>query len=148
MEWAEVLATFIDGSTVLYATSEEDPTAGPMGERSALARTYSENVVVEEVKRLADLDAILSAAHYDFVIVDSLTRMQAKDADATELQARHPRTSFAFVKHGTSDGKRPVGKELQYDVDTVIKVKDGLATTTKNRFGPDATMPVFTHRRR
>lgn len=144
MEWAEVLATFVDGATVLYATSEEDPTAGPMGERSALTRAYSANVVVEEVRRLADLDALLSNEHYDFVVVDSLTRMQAKDADAIALQIRHPQTSFAFVKHATSDGERPVGKELQYDVDTVIRVKDGLATTLKNRFGKDSTINVFT----
>lgn len=147
MEWAETLATYVDGATVLYATSEEDPSAGPMGERSALARTYSENVVVEEVRRLADLDRLLSSAHYDFVVVDSLTRMQAKDMEAAEFMDRYPQTSFTFVKHATSDGKKAVGKELQYDVAAVIRVKDGLATTTKNRFGPDSSMAVFNKRR-
>lgn len=148
MEWADVLATHNDNVTVLYATSEEGISSGPMQKRAELARTYSQDVHIEEISSIAELDELLSQGEYQFVVVDSLTGMQTDDWEALALMERYPHVSFTFVKHATSDAKRPLGGRLQYMVGAVIKVADGLASTKprKNRYGPGEVMNVFKRR--
>ena len=60
-----------------------------------------------------------------------------------ELYAKHPETSFVVVCQTTKTGLFRGEKELEHDVDCVIRVNDLTAQAEKNRFGGSEVVKVF-----
>lgn len=105
---------------------------------------------VRSAFRGMDAEAIshnpLSAIHhfaggkmYRFIVIDSISQMKLTQDQAQDLISRYPHCNFIFISHSNKDGRTySGGKEIAHAVDVVLKVTEGVATTTKNRFGETA----------
>jgi hypothetical protein len=51
-----------------------------------------------------------------------------------ELRGLYPDSAFITVSQSTKDGKLRGSYEIVHDSDIAVKVEDGVALTTKNRF--------------
>jgi deoxyadenosine/deoxycytidine kinase len=80
---------------------------------------------------------------YDLIILDSVNSLRLSASDMRELYAKHPETSFVVVCQTTKTGLFRGEKELEHDVDCVIRVNDLTAQAEKNRFGGSEVVKVF-----
>lgn len=80
---------------------------------------------------------------YDFVFLDSVTKMRLKPEDLVKLGKRYPRISFVYVFQATKHGAFRGSNEFQHDVDVVIEVPEKGIATQFGRFNQGATMKIF-----
>ena len=120
---------------VLYVAREE-------GIFATLQEKIEEMAVAHPDLDFSDfLPADLSV--YDFVFLDSVTKLRLSPEDLDELRANYPNVSFIFVFQTTKTGNFRGRNDFQHDVDVVIEVpKKGLAVQN-GRFNQGAEMEIF-----
>lgn len=122
----------------LYLSTEETKAkiahkANLMNVRSAFKGMDAESV---SLNPLAAIHYFAGSRAYRFIVVDSISQMKMTQDQAQNLIAQYPHCNFIFISHSNKDGKTYAGsKEIAHAVDVVLNVKEGTATTTKNRFG-------------
>jgi len=79
----------------------------------------------------------------DFVVIDSIQTAGLSVAKVRDLFKKFTHKGFILVNQGTKDGSYRGTQELPHDVDVVIKVENGVATTEKNRFGNLSELKIF-----
>jgi predicted ATP-dependent serine protease len=80
---------------------------------------------------------------YNFVFLDSVTKMRLKPDDLVRLGKQYPNISFVYVFQATKHGAFRGSNEFQHDVDVVIEVpKKGIATQY-GRFNQGGRMKIF-----
>lgn len=82
---------------------------------------------------------------YDFIFIDSVNEMKIPYDELSKLQekARASKTSMFNLFQSTKDGKFRGSEEFAHLADVIIFCKDGVAMTTKNRFGKLGSMNIF-----
>ena len=78
---------------------------------------------------------------FHFVFIDSVSKagMDVNDIDA--LRKMHPEVSFIFIYHTTKEGKFKGVNEHAHEVDVIIQVEKGKATST-GRFNAGGSMDI------
>ncbi len=71
---------------------------------------------------------------YHFVFIDSLDTLRIDPIRLKALKEHYPQSAFITISQSTKDGKMRGSLELVHDADITVKVEDGIAATTKNRF--------------
>lgn len=120
---------------ILYISSEES--LSKIKSKSDLMRVSSPRISVLTVKSsvLQQVKAYASTGKYRFLVIDSVSDIKLTGDQAKELIAEFPNVNFLFIGHSNKDGKAYSGsKDIGHSVDVIVEVKDGIATTTKNRF--------------
>lgn len=76
---------------------------------------------------------------FHFVFIDSVSKagMDVNDIDA--LRKMHPEVSFIFIYHTTKEGKFKGVNEHAHEVDVIVQVEKGKATST-GRFNAGGSM--------
>lgn len=80
---------------------------------------------------------------YDFVFLDSVTKLRLKPDDLVRLGKRYPNISFVYVFQATKNGAFRGSNEFQHDVDVVIEVPYKGFATQYGRFNQGGEMRIF-----
>ncbi len=99
--------------------------------------TYIENFLTKEIKDSLFLQ------NYDVFIIDSVSDAHLTPEDIEAMQKQYPQLSLILIFHTTKDGQFRGLNTWEHWVQTVVEVKDGIATTGKNRFGAKGEINIF-----
>ncbi len=120
--------------SVRYITSEESIQGKGFIDRIKRTRAYRP-IVAQELKNFKDIIDVLKNTQNDYVLIDSVNNLDVQSKDVVKILTLFPKVSFIFIAHAQKDQRSYRGAtELAHDVDIVVNVAEGIATTTKNRF--------------
>ena len=80
---------------------------------------------------------------YDFIFLDSVTKLGFSPKDLDTLRRKNPGKSFVFVFQVTKDGHFRGRNEFQHDVDIVIEVCGKGKATQFGRYNQGGDMDIF-----
>lgn len=80
---------------------------------------------------------------YQFIILDSVNKLELSPKDLENLKRNNPGKSFIFVFQTTKDGKFRGANSYQHDVDVVIEVPEKGKATQFGRFNAGGEMNIF-----
>ena len=80
---------------------------------------------------------------YDFVFLDSVTKLGLQPEDLEALKAKHPGKSFIYIFQTTKQGNFRGNNEFQHDVDVVIEVPEKGRAVQFGRFNQGGEMRIF-----
>jgi len=80
---------------------------------------------------------------YQFIILDSVNKLELSPKDLENLKRKNPGKSFIFVFQTTKDGKFRGANSYQHDVDVVIEVPEKGKATQFGRFNAGGEMNIF-----
>jgi hypothetical protein len=78
---------------------------------------------------------------YQFVIIDSITKAGMDHRDMSILKHNNPGISFIFIAQSTKGGHYRGTRDLEHEVDVIVKVENGEATSY-GRFNQGGKMKV------
>lgn len=81
---------------------------------------------------------------FDFVFLDSITRLQLTPEDVNTLKAANPDVSFILISQVTKSGKARGSNEFAHDVDSIIEFPEKGKAVQYGRFNQGGTMRIFT----
>lgn len=123
---------------IIYITSEE-----------GFSKTFKDKIVrnnashpnfhVSNYNLLEDILQNVPADKYHFIFVDSLNDMRIDADGMKQLREKYKDSALITICQSTKDGKMRGSYEIIHDSDMAVKVHEGLATTTKNRFKETGT---------
>lgn len=76
---------------------------------------------------------------FHFIFIDSLDTLRIDAVRLRMLREYYPQSAFITISQSTKDGKMRGSQEIIHDADITVKVENGIAMTTKNRFHPRGT---------
>jgi hypothetical protein len=80
---------------------------------------------------------------YDFIFLDSVSRLGLKPEDLRKLRAADPAKSFIFIFQTTKQGKFRGENSFQHDVDVVIEVPERGKAVQMGRFNQGCEIEIF-----
>ncbi len=80
---------------------------------------------------------------YDFIFIDSVTKLGLQPEDLTRLKALYPHKSFIYIFQSTKQGKFRGANAFQHDVDVVIEVPEKGKAIQMGRFNQGGEMDIF-----
>jgi hypothetical protein len=80
---------------------------------------------------------------YDFVFLDSVTRLQLTPKDLTSMETSNPNKSFVYIFQTTKEGKSRGTNEYLHNVDIVIEVPEPGRAVQYGRFNQGGEMEIF-----
>lgn len=127
---------------VLYVAAEEGHSVA-LDERIRRAGCTDlalRRLAISDARTSSELDDDLARSAASIVVLDSLTELAMSPASLVALLGDR---SWVGVSHANSRGGAYGGAEFAHAVDVVVRVEDGLATPTKNRFGGLAAVAAW-----
>lgn len=82
-------------------------------------------------------------SQYDFIFLDSVTKLSYEPEDLNRLKALNPTKSFVFIFQSTKDGKFRGANTFQHDVDVVIEVPERGKAVQMGRFNQGGEIQIF-----
>lgn len=82
-------------------------------------------------------------APYDFIFIDSVTRMGLKPEELNRLEQAYPTKAFVYVFQTTKDGKFRGANAFQHNVDVVIDVPEKGKAVQMGRFNQGGELGIF-----
>ena len=110
--------------------------------------TDKSKVHIDDSGNFANFVNLLNTGKYKFAVIDSMNMLRnVSNDELLQLMKEFPEVSFIIIAHANKDGKIYKGAgEIQFDVDTIIVVKQGVAETTKHRDGESGRkINIFEH---
>lgn len=80
---------------------------------------------------------------YDFIFLDSVSRLKLSPEDLRKLRASNPAKSFIFIFQTTKEGKFRGENAFQHDVDVVIEVPEKGKAVQVGRFNQGGELSLF-----
>lgn len=80
---------------------------------------------------------------FEFVFLDSITRLRLSPNELNQLRENHPDVSFIFVSQVTKSGKARGSNEFAHDVDSIIEFPERGRALQYGRFNQGGEMQVF-----
>lgn len=80
---------------------------------------------------------------FNFVFLDSITRLRLSPDELNQLKENHPDVSFIFVSQVTKSGKARGSNEFAHDVDSIIEFPERGRALQYGRFNQGGEMQVF-----
>src|ERR1019366_3221342 len=128
---------------VIYISGEE-------GFSKTFKDKFSNNNAESKFLDVADLrtfDGIIREVppeSYNFIFIDSLDNMKIDADKMKKIRERYKNSALITISQSTKDGKMRGSYEIVHDRDIAVKVENGIAITTKNRFKEKGlTLNVF-----
>lgn len=84
-------------------------------------------------------------AKYDFIFLDSVSRLGLQPEDLNKLRTQNPSKSFVFIFQTTKDGNFRGANSFQHDVDVVIEVPKRGKAVQMGRFNQGGEADIFDH---
>jgi DNA adenine methylase len=82
-------------------------------------------------------------SEYDFIILDSVNKLDLSPQDLTNLKAKNLGKSFIFIFQTTKEGKFRGANTFQHDVDVVIEIPEQGKAVQFGRFNQGGEMQIF-----
>ena len=133
VEWAGYLAN--NHGTVLYVAKEE-------GIDETLQKKLREKAVMHPDLYVANyLPEDLSI--YDFVFLDSITKLKLTPSDLAIMESNYPNISFISIFQVTKSGNFRGNNGFQHEVDVVIEIPEKGKAIQYGRFNQGGEMDIF-----
>lgn len=81
--------------------------------------------------------------NFDFIFLDSVTRLGLTPLDLRQLKEKYPEKSFIYVFQSTKQGAFRGENGYQHDVDVIIEVPEKGKAVQMGRFNQGGTMDIF-----
>jgi hypothetical protein len=105
---------------------------------------YSVNLTAADARRFEDVEDEIKRGGYRFVFIDSLDTMKIGPDMLRQIKQTFKNIGLITISQATKGGDIRGSYEIVHDSDIVVKVTEGIAETTKNRFyGIDKKFNVF-----
>lgn len=132
-DWAGYLAR--NHGKVLYVAREEglDDTL-----KAKLKNVAHPNLIVSDY--LPD-----NLGDFEFVFLDSITRLRLSPFELNELKEKYPEVSFIFVSQVNKSGKARGSNEFAHDVDCIIEFPERGRAIQYGRFNQGGEMLLFSN---
>ena len=99
---------------------------------------------VADLRRFEDINREVPPESYNFIFIDSLDNMKIDADKMKKIRERYKNSALITISQSTKDGKMRGSYEIVHDCDIAVKVENGVASTTKNRFKEKGlTLSVF-----
>lgn len=130
---------------VLYVAAEEGHSSSLAErlERAQLDELAGRRLSISDARTLTELDEDLSRSDAAIVVVDSVTHMGVSPEQLVPMLLGR---SWIVIVHLNARGESYGGNAWGGAADVSIRVEEGVATPTKNRFGPMDSMVVYERR--
>jgi len=92
------------------------------------------DLFVADLHSFEDIIRDVPADTYNFIFFDSLDDMGIDAKKMKELRKIYKDSALITISQSTKDGKMRGSNQITHDSDMAVKVDNGIATTTKNRF--------------
>ena len=89
---------------------------------------------VADLRTFEDINREVPPESYNFIFIDSLDNMKIDADKMKKIRVRYKNSALITISQSTKDGKMRGSYEIVHDCDIAVKVDNGIATTTKNRF--------------
>jgi len=89
---------------------------------------------VADLRTGDDILATIAPDDYNFIFIDSLDNMRIDAEKMKRIREQYKNSALITISQSTKDGKIRGSNELVHDCDISVKVENGIAKTTKNRF--------------
>ncbi|MBL6445027.1 hypothetical protein JMN32_01820 [Fulvivirga sp. 29W222] len=80
---------------------------------------------------------------YDFIFLDSITKLKLSPDDLLRMKEENPGVSFVYISQVTQDGRARGSKEFEHDVDVIIHVPEKGYAIQNGRFNQGGEMEIF-----
>jgi len=80
---------------------------------------------------------------YDFIFLDSVTKLGLRPTDLNQMEADYPNKGFIYIFQTTKDGKFRGSNEFQHDMDVVVEVPEKGLAVQNGRFNQGGEMSIF-----
>ena len=99
---------------------------------------------VADLRTFEDINREVPQEAYNFIFIDSLDTMKIDADKMKKIRELYKNSALITISQSTKDGKMRGSYEIVHDCDIAVKVENGIATTTKNRFKEKGmTLNVF-----
>jgi len=95
------------------------------------------------VNGINQVEKLLKNGRYRFVFIDSINTIGMTHEKLEELKQKFNDIAFISILQNTKDGKFKGANEFAHNCDIVVNVEDGIAETTKNRYGQLQSHTIF-----
>lgn len=119
---------------VLFNSSEEKHSKS-LSDKFRRIEATSEFIKISSASNIVELTKEMERYTCPFVILDSVNYMKATPDEIENLKNKFPSVSLILIHQATKTGHQKGSNEFPHNADIVIQVIDGVARTTKNRFG-------------
>ena len=127
----------------LYFTSEERFENATITKKLELIGAEGENIWFEDTNDVNRLYKAARSKQFKFIVIDSVNMLQLKDNELIDLIKSSTGTNFILISHSTKDKRSHKGDSmLEFYPDIVVKVVNGVAELTKNRFAKADTEAI------
>jgi len=129
------LASYLASSfgKVLYVSGEEG-FSKTMKDKFKMNNAYNDNLFLADIHSYENLRDIVTPDTYHFIFVDSLNNMGIDIEQLKEMRAFYKNSSLITISQSTKKGQLRGSLEIEHESDISLKIENGIAYTTKNRF--------------
>lgn len=85
----------------------------------------------------------IDLSHYNFIFLDSVTKLGLTPEDLNNLKKQNPSKSFIFIFQSTKEGNFRGANAFQHDVDVVIEVPEKGKAVQMGRFNQGGEVQIF-----
>ncbi len=125
--------------TAIYVSSEEG-FSKTFKDKVFANKTSSDFLFVADLRTYNDILKEVKPDQFNFIFLDSLDNMRIDAVMMKQLRNRYKNSALVTISQSTKDGKMRGSYEIVHDADIAVRVENGIATTTKNRFKEKGTV--------
>jgi hypothetical protein len=118
---------------VVYVSGEEG-FSKTLRDKVANNKIDNPHLFFADINSFEEIKNEIENNKFHFIFIDSLDTLRIDTARLRDLREHYQQSAFITISQSTKDGKMRGSQEIIHDTDMAVKVEDGIATTTKNRF--------------
>jgi predicted ATP-dependent serine protease len=139
MQFAKYLSN--NYGKVLYIAAEEGYSVTLQNKLKSFG-AQNDNVYFSNYREYEPIRQLLQNNEFDFVFVDSVNYIKITPQQVEDLKHESPNTAFVTIQQATKDGKHKGEQDFAHNCDTIVEVRDGVATQ-RGRFQEESYLEVF-----
>ena len=139
MQFAKYLSN--NYGKVLYIAAEEGYSVTLQNKLKSFG-AQNDNVYFSNYREYEPIKELLQNNEFDFVFIDSVNYIKVSPQQVEDLKHASPNTAFITIQQATKDGKHKGEQDFAHNCDTIVEVRDGVATQ-RGRFQEESYMEVF-----
>jgi predicted nucleic acid-binding Zn ribbon protein len=131
MQFADYLAK--NFGRVIYISGEEG-FSKTLQDKVVNLKINNQHLFFADINSFEQIKTVIPDNKFHFIFIDSLDTLRIDALRLRELREQYSQSGFITISQSTKDGKMRGSQEIIHDADITVKVEDGTATTTKNRY--------------
>lgn len=120
---------------VLYVSGEEG-FSKTLKDKFQNNSAFNKNLHIANIHTYEELIQIVPKNAYPFLIIDSLNNMGIDENKLQEIEEFYSNSAVITISQSTKNGNFRGSQEILHNADITLKVENGSAECTKNRYNP------------